>query len=84
MVEIAVKSGVKTGCHTTLYNSPLQHQTRGPRCTISFNNTILFTILSSSSINTVTVVSMLGQPPEHIAKQSVEKYAMGTVCRCKA
>ena len=52
-VEIVVIAVVKTSCHTTLYNGPLQRQTGGPRCTISFNNTILFTILSSSPINTV-------------------------------
>ena len=44
MVEIvvanAVKDVVKTGCHSILYNGPLQHQSRGPRCSILFGSTV--------------------------------------------
>ena len=36
VVEITVKAVVKTGCHTTLYNGPLQCQSGGPRYTILF------------------------------------------------
>ena len=52
VVEIVVEAVVKTGCHTTLYNGPLQRQTRSPRYTILFRTTILFTILSSSPTTT--------------------------------
>ena len=48
---------MKTGCHSILYNGPLQRQSGGPRCTILFGSTILFTTVSSSPINTVCYFS---------------------------
>ena len=55
--EIGVKAVVKTGYYAILYNSPLQWPSGGPRCTILSTTTILFTMVSSSLINTEVVTT---------------------------